>query len=241
MTLNEATGNMFQFIDATWNPIAGKCPHNCGYCYASAGFYESMDKYQGKPRLHEKSLDDDLSRYDSYFVANMADMFAGKVPVSAITQVLEHCNRWEGNVYLFLTKNPGNVANYMSKLPPYSVIGTTLETNRGYEDTDAPSVKQRAHDLQLIPRERMISIEPIMDFDMDEFIEMIDFCNPIFVAIGADSQSSGLDEPSKDKTVKLIEELQSKGIITHLKKNITRIIGSDNRDKLHMDVNILME
>ena len=33
MGLNKQKGNMYAFVTHTWNPIRGKCPHDCSYCY----------------------------------------------------------------------------------------------------------------------------------------------------------------------------------------------------------------
>ena len=33
MSLNIRKGDMYKFIDFTWNPIKGKCLHDCSYCY----------------------------------------------------------------------------------------------------------------------------------------------------------------------------------------------------------------
>ena len=33
MPLNKSKGNMYEFISHTWNPILGRCPHSCLYCY----------------------------------------------------------------------------------------------------------------------------------------------------------------------------------------------------------------
>jgi DNA repair photolyase len=33
MPLNPSKGNMYPFVTHTWNPIRGKCPHDCSYCY----------------------------------------------------------------------------------------------------------------------------------------------------------------------------------------------------------------
>lgn len=41
MVLNEQKGNMYNFITHTWNPIKGKCWHDCSYCY--------MKKFKQKP------------------------------------------------------------------------------------------------------------------------------------------------------------------------------------------------
>jgi hypothetical protein len=34
----------------------------------------------------------------------------------------------------------------------------------------------------------MITIEPIIDFDLEEFTELIKLASPLFIAIGADSK-----------------------------------------------------
>jgi len=238
MTLNEASGNMFKFIDATWSPVAGACPHECGYCYVNSGFYENMDKYSGEMRIHESCLRDDLSRYDSYFVENMGDMFATKVPVKVVNKVLRYCGKWPENTYLFLTKNTRGYLHYIHQLPKKSILGTTIETNREYEDTEAPSVYDRQRFLSFVPYPTMVSMEPIMDFDYPELFEYIDNIDPDFVAIGADSQNSGLDEPESDKVIEMIEGFQDEGITTHLKSNIERVIGSNARERLHQEVEL---
>ena len=33
--LNRQKGNMYPWITHTWNPIKGKCPHDCTYCMAA--------------------------------------------------------------------------------------------------------------------------------------------------------------------------------------------------------------
>lgn len=30
--MNKQTGNMYEWVSHTWNPIKGKCPHDCNYC-----------------------------------------------------------------------------------------------------------------------------------------------------------------------------------------------------------------
>ncbi len=240
MTINKATGNMFRFLDGTFNPIAGDCPHNCGYCYGKEGFYESMDKYNGEPRLHEKSLNDDLSRYDSYFIGNMVDMFAEDVPDEAIERVLEFLNRWPDNTYLFLTKIPVRYMEFTKQMPPNSVLGTTIETNRYYENTNAPNSEDRVESMMNIYKPKMISIEPIMDFDMYPMMKMIRDVDPEFVSIGADSKGHDLDEPSQGDVLALIRKIQAdrRNIPTHLKPNLKRIIGEMSKESLHQVVRL---
>ena len=69
-----------------------------------------------------------------------------------------------------------------------------------------------------------VTIEPIMDFDLDKMVALIKMCNPKQVNIGADSGNNHLPEPSKEKVLQLIDELQ-KFTVIHNKKNLKRIIG----------------
>jgi DNA repair photolyase len=44
--LRKAKGNMYKFIDYCWNPVKGKCPYECSYCYVSrmAGRFKKEQK-----------------------------------------------------------------------------------------------------------------------------------------------------------------------------------------------------
>jgi DNA repair photolyase len=47
MPLNKSTGNLYEFVTHSWNPIQGKCPHDCSYCYVERTFrrYGNMNIY----------------------------------------------------------------------------------------------------------------------------------------------------------------------------------------------------
>jgi hypothetical protein len=68
----------------------------------------------------------------------------------------------------------------------------------------------------------MISIEPILDFDLKEFLMWIENINPEFVSIGADSKNNDLREPNSDKIKKLIDGIESIAEI-RIKKNLKRV------------------
>ena len=69
----------------------------------------------------------------------------------------------------------------------------------------------------------MVTIEPILNFDLKEFIEIIKWSDPVQVNIGADSKGHNLIEPSKKKILKLISELE-KFTKVHLKENLNRLL-----------------
>jgi hypothetical protein len=132
-----------------------------------------------------------------------------------------------------MTKNP---ARYLChriiwNLPPLSVLGCTIESNRDYNISNAPTSKERYKamvKLKKFPKyQRFVSIEPIIDFDVDILVGWIKEIEPDFIAIGADSKRSGLKEPTGAKIHTLIEKLQNHTDI-RLKKNIERIYKSED-------------
>ncbi len=70
----------------------------------------------------------------------------------------------------------------------------------------------------------MVTIEPIMNFDLDIMIKWLKDIKPKWVNIGADSKGHNLPEPSKEKVESLIKELK-KFTEVKIKPNLKRIIG----------------
>jgi hypothetical protein len=62
-----------------------------------------------------------------------------------------------------------------------------------------------------------------MDFDLPQFVNMIETAKPTQVNIGADSRRSSLIEPSKEKVLELIFRL---GLFTivHQKNTLKRLV-----------------
>ena len=226
MGLNVSKGNMYDWVTHTWNTIKGKCPHRCSYCY--------MSKWgmQKPPRFDEKELKTDLGSDNFIFVGSSCDLFAKDIPEKWIIDTLNYCRNFN-NSYLFQTKNPTGFIHFIDdlltdsdKLSPYSVICTTIETNRYYIEMGiAPLVADRAEAmdrLQLaIPT--YVTIEPIMDFDLNELVRLINQCHPERVNIGADSCGKKLTEPPKGKILELIEALEEFTTVKQ-KSNLKRLL-----------------
>ncbi len=193
---------MYGFVTHTWNPIKGECIHDCKYCY--------MKVWKQRPlRLDEKDLNDDLGEDNFIFVGSSTDMFADDVSALWIAKFLEHCKKFD-NRYLFQSKNPAGFCAF--SFPDDVIFGTTIETNREYDFGNAPTLKDRTLALGCNPLskyDKMVSIEPIMDFDLNELVEMIRHIKPKFVSIGADSKGHNLPEPSWEKVQQLIKELKA--------------------------------
>lgn len=175
------------------------------------------------PRLSEKALAENLGKGNFIFVCSTADLFGSWVPDSWIERTLEHC-RMFGNRYLFQTKNPARMRDFLHLFPPDRFLGTTIETNREIEAVSkAPPMIERASHLAFLPGRKMVSIEPVMDFDLPIMLQWMREISPEFVSIGADSKNSHLPEPSGDKLKALIEGLRTFTEV-RLKPNLQRLL-----------------
>jgi hypothetical protein len=62
--------------------------------------------------------------------------------------------------------------------------------------------------IDLMYNRKYLSVEPIMDFDLEIFTDWIEKIAPIHVAVGYDNYNNHLPEPSLTKTLQLIERLK---------------------------------
>lgn len=212
---------MYPWVE-TWNPVGGKCPHRCSYCYRNdmMRFPQNKRKYSGEPRF----IDIPIPKTDKViFVCSMNDLFASSIKEEIIKKVLRKCREKQDNTYLLQSKNPYRFNEFLDKLPEKVILGTTIETNRYVEFSLAPSQKIRLRDMvYLSDFDTMVSIEPIMDFDLDVMIGWMKAISPEFVSMGADSKSHNLPEPTPEKIKKLIKELE-KFTEVRIKKNLSRV------------------
>ncbi len=213
MGLNISKGNMYDFITHTWNVIKGECYHDCIYCYM---------KRWGKlnpVRFDEKELKTDLGKDNFIFVGSSNDMFT--VDFEWTQKVLNHCNKFD-NKYFFQSKNTFAFQNKALNFPENSVFCTTMETNRWYPEImgNCMTIHDRAYYMK---KNNYITIEPMLDFDLYGFPEILKFCEPKQINIGADSGNNGLPEPPKGKILELISELE-KFTIVKQKKNLKRLL-----------------
>lgn len=223
MPLNKVLkkSNMYPWVNATINFIKGQCEHNCVYCY-----YQSNSRFKsriGKIRLDEKEFKTNLGRNNIIFVGSSTDMFARSIPFVWIEKVLKYCSKYY-NKYLFQSKNPARFMEFIDQFPKKSILGTTIESNRDHLVSNAPKINQRVEGMMAINNfPKMISIEPVLDFDPDILIPWIKEINPIFVSIGADSKKNDLPEPSALKLRYLIKKLKK---ITNIKikHNLNRLM-----------------
>lgn len=229
---------MYDWVE-TWNAVGGKCPHRCRYCYVDAlkkRFPKMIEKYSGEARIIESELKP-LGKGKTIFVSSCMDLFADTIPREVIIKVLHHCKKYPDNIYLLQSKNPNKFFHYYTfykeYFPPNFMFATTIETNRDElvkSISNAPSPTSRYfYMMNDFPR-KVVTIEPIMDFDLDELVRWMEDIQPEFVNVGADSKGNNLPEPPAWKVRELIKEL-SNFTEVKIKKNLRRILEELNERK----------
>jgi DNA repair photolyase len=226
MGLTKSRGNMYEFTDFTWNPIKGHCKFECPYCYVKS--IDRFKKWDVPCYLNEKELTVNLGKDRTIFVGSMADMWGEWVKDEWIQRVLGRCTQFS-NVYIFQSKNPERFFKFLPWLKTLRCyLGTTLETDQYPREfqTNAPSLNERVEAigrLRAMNQKVFVTIEPIMQFNLKAFLEDIEFIEPDFVTIGADSKGHFLAEPTWWEVERLIENLMIIKVEIRQKKNLERL------------------
>ena len=132
------------------------------------------------------------------------------VPDLWIEKVLLATRNSPGTTFFFETKNPGRYTQFLDLIPEKAILSSTIETNRDYKVSLAPPVEERYRAMAALewPRKH-ISVEPVMDFDQDIFLEWLKEIGPEIVSVGYDNYKCRLPaEPERSKVYDFIEELK---------------------------------
>jgi len=232
---------------STWNPFAG-CLYDCIYCEPSfkrqlkrvganphvrQGTLDPNGEIGEKggcpycsdylPHYHPERLDkSNIPSAKTVFVFGTGDIhFCDPSYVRKTFKVIEE-HKTSDKWYYFQSKNPRSLAQYIGEYPKNSILLTTIETNRdeGYElISKAPKPSVRFKDfLELEFPHKVLTIEPILDFDTMVFLEWIkqlyDQGSLLYVWLGFNSKrlQVKLPEPSPKKVYLFIKELRKMGV-----------------------------
>jgi protein gp37 len=195
----------------TWNPFKG-CEFDCSYCAPSFQRQSKRQKnlcqdcYTYTPHCHEDRLDK-IPSAKIIFVCGNADIsfcpsdFARRI----IDRIVKHNIRAPYKTYYLQSKRPEYFTPLLPLLPDNVILLTTLETNRdaGYAavaKAPPPSVRYRQFKALKYPR-KVVTIEPMLDFDHKTFANWICSIRPEYVWLGFNSkpESVALPEPTPEK------------------------------------------
>ena len=198
------------------------CKFDCIYCEASfkrqakRQMYNCMKCYEYTPHTHPERLNVSLPETtDDEFIFTCSPSDISYCPISFLTKIIKRIEENPNKTFLIQSKNPKTFNRIV--FPDNVIFGITLETNRdkGYSKVSkAPKPTQRIKDFLKVKHPRkMITIEPVMDFDIDIMLKWIRQVKPQLVWMGFDSKSEDLlPEPETDKFMKLYRAVEKVGI-----------------------------
>lgn len=190
------------------------CKHKCIYCVPSFQRQAKRQKqncekcYTFEPHAHLERLNRKAPKTTGkqfVFFPKGGDLaFAHP---SHILEMLKFVENNPQTTFLFgQTKDPRYLTNY--RYPQNAILAITLETNK--TEFDTPSEIKNYTEISLAPNPFMrfvdfarvnhnrkaIIIEPILQFDLNELVKMVQFVKPEFVYIGYDTKNCRLPEPT---------------------------------------------
>jgi hypothetical protein len=226
----------------TWNPFKG-CLFDCVYCKPSFQLqakrqkHNCTDCYNYVLHYHPERLSK-IPSAEIIFVCGNSDLSFCKPDfmLQIIEAVKKRNRRRSDQTYFFQSKRPECFKPIVDELPSNAIVLTTLETNRdeGYRDiSKAPVPSKRYAQLKALdyPR-KVVTIEPVMDFDLDVFVDWIRNINPEYVWLGYNGypEQVELSEPGPGKLITFMQELNSHNIPIKLKD--LRGINHGNLERL---------
>lgn len=219
--------NMYKLSAKQWGPFAG-CEFDCEYCKPSFQAQAKRQRHNCKmcydysPHEHPSRLDEALPKTGyMQFIFTVASGDVAFCSTEYLERILERIRKEKGKNFLIQSKNPETFQRVVASIPSNVILGTTIETNRDCLVSmiaKAPPPSKRFHDLLEIDHPtKMVTIEPVMDFDLDVMVDWIVAIKPVMVWLGYDSRKSNLPEPPLEKVKQLYWELGKRGITVMLK------------------------
>lgn len=200
----------------THNTFVG-CRFDCVYCRPTFQAQMKRQKhrcmrcYRYEPHEHPERLNK-IPRSEIVFMCGDGDIsFCHPNYTQQNIQSVRENTLPNQTVY-FQSKNPDYFEQF--EFPFNVIILTTLETNRdeGYRKySKAPYPTTRCTAMMHVEHPRKgLTLEPLMDFDLEEMINRIWKIRPEVVWVGYNSRPKQvqLPEPPLSKTLELIDELK---------------------------------
>lgn len=210
--MNKQGPNKIDWTDYTWNPIQGKCLHECEYCYMNSMWKRFTKLAENK--LNESILNQKFpKKHSKIFVGSSTDMWGNWVDKNWIHEVFRKIRHHKQHIYQFLTKNPERYFEFdFTEFKDFCYFGTTVD---GTEKT-----KNNLHTLVCACdfEKKFVSFEPLLnDIKItQEFVE--NFFELDWIIIGADSRINA-EVPYIWKAQKLIDLARLSDIPVFIKDN----------------------
>lgn len=221
---NGKVAGSHMYADAkTWNPFKG-CGFDCTYCVPT---FKAQAKRQIKrcrtcadyiPHNHPDRLSKIPDSKIVFICGNGDISYCDPAFVRQIIEAITSRKRKEKQDFYLQSKKPEFLKPYLKSLPDNVIVVTTLETNRdeGYAlvSKAPPPTERFKHFIALDHPRKVLTIEPVMDFDVDVFTNWVLRIKPEYIWLGYNSheKSVKLPDPSPEKLQDFVARLIKAGI-----------------------------
>lgn len=203
-----------EWTDYTINPIKGKCPMACSYCYARRLY----DRFNWNPNLrinYDELLKTRISDHIGYkiFWGSTMEIFGDWIPQGWVQSILDYIRTENDlNTHIFLTKQPQNLNKYQFPDNCWVGVSTTgFDCRSGLEDTFA-SIKAKV---------KFVSIEPLLDYSPMDF-RWVDW-----IIVGRQSPKSTKTKPRLEWIRDIVESADIENKPVFLKNNLRSMLPEE--------------
>jgi len=144
----------------TLNPVKGKCPVACSYCYARRLYdrfkWEQEIRYIGRDKLFDEILKIPRGRKQKIFIGSTIELFGDWIEPYWMKDIFEVVNTFSFFTFIFLTKQPQNLVKW-SPFPPNVWVGVSATDYHMYSKAMLALTEVKASI-------RFLSIEPLLDW-----------------------------------------------------------------------------
>jgi len=223
--------NMYATSVHQWNPFKG-CKFACTYCSASFQRQAKRQKhrcrkcYEYVPHEHPERLNERLPKTnDEEFIFVCASGDPAFASYEYFEKTLGRIRIEKDKTFLIQSKNPAVFLEH--SFPENVILGTTIETNRDdiaakYSKAPVPSMRKEAMCKLNHPR-KMITIESILKFDLEQLVSWVLEINPEMVWVGYNSKKRCEDNPTINDFKALITRLRLHDIKVKVKTAVPKV------------------
>jgi len=223
-----------EWCDYTINPVKGKCPMACSYCYARRMY----DRFKWNPEIrYEPEVMLDLAKMldgSKVFWGSTIELFHDSISPQFLKQIFLACKIQNNLTHIFLTKQPQNLIKW-SPFPENCWVGVTA-TNEMEFITAIECLKDitaTVHFVSIEPLLKWNSIpsiiverlfEPRTRYTLGEYIGK--YIN--WFIIGQQTPVSKKTEPKIEWIREIVEAADTAGIPVFLKDNLLELVNYES-------------
>lgn len=197
------------------NPVKGKCPVACPYCYARRLY----DRFKWNPKIRLDSTvfaPLDGLKPSSVFVGSTFELFGDWVKPEWMKFIFERVRLFKEHTFIFLTKKPEELLRW-SPFPPNTYIGVSVTNQEMHNRAIACLAGIKASI-------KFISYEPLLS-EID-FNGAYDLSEIQWVIIGTQTPYSVKTAPKKEWIDDIVDAADKAGIPVFLKENLRPVLKS---------------